>query len=156
MNKAPEHELQKRCVTWFRYRYPHLNRLLFAVPNGGTRNKAEAGKFKAEGVKAGVADLILLLPNYYYHSLNIEMKAGSKQSEEQKLYELSCKASGNEYVICKEFVQFQAIIQEYLSSVDNNILLSLEKTEKAIEEARILRAKEQYRKLCKKVNNENK
>lgn len=156
MNKAPEHELQKRCVTWFRYKYPHLNRLLFAVPNGGTRNKAEAGKFKAEGVKAGVADLILLLPNYYYHSLNIEMKAGSKQSEEQKLYELSCKASGNEYVICKEFVQFQAIIQEYLSSVDNNILLSLEKTEKAIEEARILRAKEQYRKLCKKVNNENK
>lgn len=29
MNKAPEHELQKHCVTWFKYRYPHLKALFF-------------------------------------------------------------------------------------------------------------------------------
>ena len=152
MNKSPEHDLQKRCVSWLRYQYPHLRRLFFAVPNGGTRNKAEAGKLKAEGTNPGVADLILLLPNYYYHSLNIEMKAGSRQSQEQKFYELACQQSGNKYVVCKSFEQFKDTVREYLSYVDDNIMRNLESAHKAIEEARIEKAKEEYRKICSKTD----
>lgn len=38
-------------------RYP-----VFAIPNGGSRNKAEAAKLKAEGVSAGVPDLFIPIP----------------------------------------------------------------------------------------------
>lgn len=158
MNKSPEHELQKRCVTWFRYQYPHLFRLFFAVPNGGSRNKAEAGKLKAEGARRGVADLILLIPNYYYNSLNIEMKAGSRQSEDQKLYEIWCKASGSRYIICTSFEQFQEEIKEYLNSTDTNIMEELKRLYKAAKETEIIKAKNEYRQLCdkKKKNHETK
>lgn len=32
------------------------------IPNGGSRSKAEAGRFRAEGVVAGVPDLLLVAP----------------------------------------------------------------------------------------------
>lgn len=156
MNKAPEHELQKHCVTWFKYRYPHLKALFFSVPNGGVRNKAEAGKLKAEGTNRGVADLILLLPNYYFHSLNIEMKAGSSQSDYQKIYEQACRASGSNYVVCRSLDQFKDVIQEYLSSVDVNIISSLRTIYASVEEAKVQKAREHYRKLKNKTNNEEK
>ena len=57
-----EHNIQCACVRWFNYQWPEYRGLLFAVPNGGARSKATAGKLKAEGVVAGVADLILLVP----------------------------------------------------------------------------------------------
>lgn len=53
-----EHDIRCSCIKWFRAQYPQLSKLLFAVPNGGFRNKATAGKMKAEGVVAGVSDIL--------------------------------------------------------------------------------------------------
>lgn len=56
--KHHEHNLQTACVRWFRYQYP--KDIILAVPNGGSRdNKKEAARLKAEGVLAGVSDLII-------------------------------------------------------------------------------------------------
>ena len=49
-------------------------RLLFHIPNGGSRHKAEAGRFRAMGVKAGVPDLCLPVPRGGKHGLFVEMK----------------------------------------------------------------------------------
>ena len=38
-----ESRIQQGCVRWFRYQFPNLARLLFAVPNGGRRD-AVTGK----------------------------------------------------------------------------------------------------------------
>ncbi len=43
------------------YPVPALERL-YAIPNGGYRDKITAGKLKAEGVKRGVPDICLPLP----------------------------------------------------------------------------------------------
>lgn len=153
--KSPEHDLQKRCVSWFKYQYPHLFRLFFSVPNGGSRNKAEAGRLKAEGMNPGVADLILLVPNYYYHSLNIEMKAGSKQSEDQKIYEAFCQKAGNQYVVCKSFEQFKSIIEDYLSCMNSSTILTMKSVHKTFEEAKAMKAKEKYKKLCNKTKKDH-
>lgn len=62
----PRHEesqIQRSCLRWFRLQYPQYALLCFAVPNGGARNKREASIMKAEGVTAGVADVILLIPS---------------------------------------------------------------------------------------------
>jgi hypothetical protein len=37
--------------------------MIFAVPNGGLRSKAEAARLKWTGVLAGVLDLVLVLPD---------------------------------------------------------------------------------------------
>ena len=42
-------------INWFRANYP--NEVIYAIPNGGLRNKTTAQKLKAEGVLAGVCDL---------------------------------------------------------------------------------------------------
>ena len=55
--------------------FPNLpDRLLFAVPNGGSRHKIEAANMKRQGVKRGVADVILQIPKKGYASLCLEFK----------------------------------------------------------------------------------
>lgn len=111
-----EHILQAACVQWFRLQYRHLAPLLFAVPNGGARSKATAGKLKAEGVVPGVADLLLLVHNGTSHGLAIEMKTPrGRQSPEQKEWGLLVSAHGYRYEVCRSFDDFQAIIENYLN-----------------------------------------
>lgn len=73
-----EHQLQASIIAEVDYRANQDERWgrVFAVPNGGHRNKATAGKLKAEGVRAGVPDLLLLLPSRGFHGLAIELKVG--------------------------------------------------------------------------------
>lgn len=47
---------------------------MFAIPNGGKRDKITASKLKAEGVKADVCDIFLPVPCTSYCGLFIEMK----------------------------------------------------------------------------------
>lgn len=54
-------------------KYPEL-RWMFAIPNGGWRHKAEAGKLKAMGVKAGVLDICLPIRRGEWAALWIELK----------------------------------------------------------------------------------
>lgn len=72
-----EDRLQVEVVRWARLMekwHPALA-LLMHVPNGGRRSKAEAGRFKAMGVRAGVPDLFLPVPRGGWHGLWIELKS---------------------------------------------------------------------------------
>jgi hypothetical protein len=105
------------CVEWFRYQYPLHWRQLFAVPNGGSRNKKEAANMKAAGVVAGVADLILLIPNGQYGALCIELKHGkNKQTDLQKEWQESTEAHGNLYVVVYTLEEFISIVKQYLKT----------------------------------------
>lgn len=55
--------------------YPKVFELIYHVPNGGHRVKAVAAKLKAQGVKAGVPDLVLPMARGGYFGLYIEFKA---------------------------------------------------------------------------------
>lgn len=74
-----EHEEQRELVRWFRQTWPGVR--IFAIPNGGARSKATAGRLKAEGVSSGVPDLFI--PAW---RLWVEMKRikGGSVSAEQK------------------------------------------------------------------------
>ena len=74
-----EHEEQRELVRWFRQTWPGVR--IFAIPNGGARSKATAGRLKAEGVSPGVPDLFI--PAW---GLWVEMKRskGGSLSPEQK------------------------------------------------------------------------
>jgi endo-beta-N-acetylglucosaminidase D len=66
---------------------------LFAIPNGGDRNIAVAGNLKAEGVKSGVADLLLPVARYGYHGFFIEMKnhRGVQSTAQKKFEQFVCE-----------------------------------------------------------------
>lgn len=113
-----EHRIQCECVKWFNYQHPKLRGRLFAVPNGGRRDATTAAKLKAEGVVAGVADLILLKSNRYYGALLIEMKTlKGRQRDSQKAWQnIVCADSEYKYVVCRSFDDFKREVDDYLKN----------------------------------------
>lgn len=94
--------------------YPEL-KWLHHCPNGGTRNRGEAIKFKQLGVKAGVSDIFLPCPKGTYHGLYIEMKYGSNKTTAQQKEFLSDMAAADYYVAtCYGAQAAVSIIKEYL------------------------------------------
>lgn len=109
--KHQESTLQTSCVKWFRLQYPNL--VIYAVPNGGSRNVREAQRLKAEGVLAGVADLVIMLPQG--KSLYIEMKVkGNRQTQNQKDFQKKAISLGHTYTVCYTFEEFQKIVENQI------------------------------------------
>ena len=119
--KKPGHEeslIQRACVAWFRAQYPTHALMLFAVPNGGGRSRVEAAIMKAEGVTAGVSDLILLESRGGYGALCIEMKTEEKSSRQrpsQKSWQAAAEKVGNRYQGVRSLEEFQFIVKSYMS-----------------------------------------
>ena len=115
-----EHSLQSVCVRWFRMQYPSMAYMLIAVPNAARRNAVQARILKEEGMLAGVADLLLLVPRSGYGCLCIEMKTTKgRQSESQKAWQVEAEANGNLYVVCRDFFDFKMRVTNYLNENDN-------------------------------------
>lgn len=108
-----ESRIQKSCVKWFRSQYPKL--ILFAIPNGGKRGLIEASIMKAEGVLAGVPDLLLLYPSNGYNGLFIEMKTekGDTNPNQRKMIPLIQEA-GYQVFICRSFNDFKQQVESYI------------------------------------------
>lgn len=111
---------QAKLFSWAHmqtYFYPELD-LMFHVPNGGSRGKAEAGRFRAEGVKAGVPDICLPVPRGQYHGLFIEMKRqqGGRVSPEQKAWLDKLQGQGYLATVCRGWEEASNIILAYLDS----------------------------------------
>lgn len=125
MKQTSEHTIQAQCVAWFAFKYPQLRGLLFAIPNGGQRGKAQAGKLRAEGVQRGVADLFLSVPalpsnaisnSIWAHGLYIEMKSATgRQTYDQSKFQKQVEKRGYLYRICRTLEEFQAEINQYIS-----------------------------------------
>lgn len=98
MRNQHEHILQTAIAKYLDWN----NYTFFAIPNGALRSKAVAAKLKAEGVKAGVADLLILLPNQTFHGLFVEVKiAGNYQQQNQKAFEQKARDCGYEYIVVR-------------------------------------------------------
>ena len=82
-------------------RYPQLG-MLFHIPNGGSRNTAEAANLKRQGVKPGVPDLFLAVPSGKYHGMFIELKrrTGGRVSEHQRAWLNALSRQGYRAIIC--------------------------------------------------------
>lgn len=82
--KKPRPERVEQVQLVARVRHFHPDVIIFAVPNGGLRDKRVATRLKAEGVLASVPDLVIAEPRGPYHGLYIEMKrVGGKATLDQ-------------------------------------------------------------------------
>lgn len=113
-----EHDEQAAVIEWC-----HLMAgrnldygMIFAIPNGGMRSKATAGKLKAEGVKPGVPDLMLPVPKGIYAGMFIEMKRrkGGTVSAEQKDWTSFLGSMGYKCVVCRGADEAKAAILDYM------------------------------------------
>jgi hypothetical protein len=115
MSRHIESQIQRACKRWFDIQYPQFAPLLFAVPNGGLRGKLEAAIMKAEGMTAGVSDMIFLMSKKGYTSLCIEFKTEKgRQSPQQKDWQRVVEMNGSKYVIIRCFEDFVKAITAYL------------------------------------------
>jgi hypothetical protein len=115
---------QAALCSWIervRARYPAL-KMLFAIPNGGFRHKATAGKLKATGARAGVPDLFLAAPRGGYAGLFIEMKkpatTGSRAgvtSPAQREWIRELRAENYRVEIAFGWEQASEFIKDYLA-----------------------------------------
>jgi len=101
--------------------HPEL-RLLFAVPNGGARNKRTAGMLKAEGVRAGVPDVCLPVPRNGLGALYIELKrpgvpgrAKGALRPAQREWLAALQEAGNCVAVAYGWEQARGVIERYLS-----------------------------------------
>ena len=93
-----EHEEQRNLIRWFRQTYKGVK--IYAIPNGGQRNKIVAAKLKAEGVLAGVSDLHV--PAW---GLWIEMKRekGGRLSPMQRQWQEYVESIGQTFIVGNGF-----------------------------------------------------
>lgn len=117
--KHTESKTQSACVRWFRLQYPDYDKLLISVPNGVATSATQGRILKAEGMVAGAADLLLLLPNHNHPYLCIEMKTEKgRQSPAQKEWQQAVENKAlAHYAIVRSKEDFFKLITEYLSNL---------------------------------------
>ena len=74
IKKDPEHYQQTLFFSDVFVKHPNYYDLVFSIPNGGLRGKAERWRIKAEGQKKGMPDVACMYPTESYHGLFIEFK----------------------------------------------------------------------------------
>ncbi len=85
---------------------------LFSVPNGTRLRPTQARIAKAEGLTAGVSDLIITLPGG--KAIFVEMKnpnGKGRQSPAQREFEETVRALGFEYQIWQSWVEVENFIK---------------------------------------------
>lgn len=111
---------QENVISWcFHHEriYPELH-WIHHCPNGGSRQKAEAIRLKAQGVKPGVPDLHLPIRKGKYIGLYIEMKYDNGTLQKtQKEWILAMKAAGHFACVCYGYENAVNVIEEYVKLV---------------------------------------
>lgn len=83
----------------------------FHVPNGGSRTAAEAGRFKALGVKAGVPDLIAVSAGCMFA---LELKApGGRVSDAQRQMLAALAGAGAETAVAVGLDDALAVLERW-------------------------------------------
>jgi hypothetical protein len=104
-----EHQLQKAMVKYLGWVLPD-DAIFFAIPNGGARNSVTGANLKAEGVKAGAFDLMIIWRGI---SIGVEVKTPKgRVSKEQLLFHEQARRSG----VFATVVRSVDDLQDYLTA----------------------------------------
>jgi hypothetical protein len=115
-----EHDHQVLLFQWMALQGNRMPELCeaFAVPNGARTSMRTAKKLKAEGLKKGIEDIILLVPRAAYHGLLIELKkadgVASDVSPDQRAWHSVHRARGYCVDVCFGWEQARESLTWYL------------------------------------------
>lgn len=110
-----EHAHQVALFMWAQQSGIAELKLMFAIPNGGLRDKRTATRLKAEGVKSGVPDIFLPVARKECWGLFIELKKpGGRVSEEQYEWIYELRKQGYGAAVCVGWEAARDVILQYL------------------------------------------
>ena len=134
--KHKEDILQEQCVTWFRLKYP--KKIIFSIPNGGSRRLLEAVRLKRQGVLKGVPDLLIPEPVEPYCGMFIELKVKpNKPTKEQTEFLQNMAKKGYMAGVCYTFERFQEVVDFYFLRIAPKQLKVPIEYQKQIEEMKL-------------------
>ena len=89
-----------------------LGYMVFSVPNGTRLKPTQALIAKAEGLKAGVSDLVIMLPKGQIVFVEMKNPNGTgRQSAAQKEFEKTARALGFEYKIWSSWADVESFVK---------------------------------------------
>ena len=106
-----ESKIQQEIFIDFHNKHPNF--IIHSVPNGGTRNKIEAIELKRTGLVAGIADLIIHIPDGLCVMVEVKNESG-KQSKEQIKIQNKMISMNSNYILVRSLEDFNNQIQKYL------------------------------------------
>lgn len=108
-----EDQFQAACVKWFDETFYNHRRMLFAIPNGGARDGRTASILNATGVRPGVADLCLVLPEGKVVWIEMKLPNG-RQSPDQVSWEAMLDEREHLYLVVRSMEDFKQLILQFL------------------------------------------
>ena len=119
-----EAQEQEALIRWAQYynfddhnrKIHKISDYLFAIPNGGLRDKRTGRRLKLQGVKAGASDLFFAYPCNGKHGLFIEMKrqGTGKLTKAQQEFMEQCRSVGYASEVAYGWEEAVRIIEDYL------------------------------------------
>lgn len=112
-----EHKIQSDYIAWHRAQaFPGV---IFAIPNGGARGTITGALLKAEGVLAGVPDVLYAHAAGGYHGLFLEFKKpGGRLSRAQALCHRGLREEGYRVETVRSGLEARAIVESYLRKAE--------------------------------------
>lgn len=105
-----ESKIQQEAIMHIWNTYPETRLCLFHVPNGMFTNAREGAKFKAQGVIAGVPDLVFVWQGKT-HYIEVKTEKG-RLSEQQKALHQKWAEQGVNVAVCRSSEEIIAIVAE--------------------------------------------
>lgn len=112
-----EADFQRVAAEWLDLMAPIHGFIWFHPPNGGWRDKRTAARFKREGVKPGVSDIVIIFPPDG-HVAVAELKSATGQpSPQQRIFMEGIEKIGGHAMVCytlKDLTEFvTGLIHKY-------------------------------------------
>ena len=121
--QGKEQELQFECAKWLKkaLHVRGLPQVFYHVANEGQHKAYYRAKMKAQGVLAGVPDIVLPLRSGEYPGLYLELKAGAgSPSKEQKIFLEAVAKEGYLALVVNDFDTFRECLTSYLDDRNEN------------------------------------
>lgn len=111
IHRQDEHGIQVAIMQFLDRALP-ASCYAFAVPNGGNRSAVTGAILKREGVKAGVADIIVMRNPGLCALIEVKTAKGSL-SNSQKAFRDWCAANGFPYAVVRGIGDVQAALLDW-------------------------------------------
>lgn len=111
--------VQVPLVAWFKKTYPKLQGSLFHIPNERKCTPRQGGFLKMLGVRSGVSDLFLAIPQGSYGGFWIELKAFGKKptiNQEEFLQEMAARGYKTAW-----YDDYQKAAQDIVAYLNNKL-----------------------------------
>jgi len=102
-----EHVEQREFVSWFRKTFPAVR--ILAIPNGSQRSRTTGARLKAEGVVAGVPDLLVPAWNLWIEMKRADVGAVSAVQKDCHRY---LESIDHTVLVCAGFLQAREKVEE--------------------------------------------